>query len=158
MKRKRLVIAGLVLTQLLLMGSAFVGGRMLGEQNRRTNRSGGVVQLPAQLPKDPAAGTGSVQKIQDNVITLGRGFGAGPSGQSSNSLTEVSLTSETKFFKNVSAGQSAQPGNPGGGPAQVQVGDATLADIKIGNNVIVWGTKNGTRITAEVVYIQSSGR
>jgi hypothetical protein len=154
MNRKRLVIMGLVFVQLLLMGSAFVGGRMLGEQNRRTNRPIGSVQLPAQLPRDPAAGNGTVQSIQDNLITLGRGFG-GPGGQSNNSATEVAVTADTKFYKNTSTGQ---PGNPGGGQTQVQVADATFADVKIGNNLIVWGTKNGQRITAEVVYIQTVGR
>lgn len=157
MKRKRLIIFGIVFVQLLLMGSAFVGGRMIGEQNRRTNRPVGSVQLPAQLPKDPAAGNGSVTKIQDNLITLGRGFGGG--GQASSNQTEVAVTADTKFYKNTSTGQPGQPGMPGGGQQQqVQVADATLADVKVGNNVIVWGTKNGERITAEVIYIQSGGR
>jgi hypothetical protein len=155
MKRKRLIIIGIALIQFLLMGSAFVGGRMLGEQNRRTNRVPGSVQLPSQLPKDPSAGTGSVQQIQDNLITLSsRGFG-GQGGQSSNTQTEVAVTADTKFYKNTSTGQ---PGNPGGGQTPVQVADATIADVKIGNNVIVWGAKNGARITAEVVYIQTAGR
>jgi hypothetical protein len=158
MKRKQLIIFGIVLVQLLLMGSAFVGGRMIGEQNRRTNRPVGSVQLPSQLPKDPAAGNGSVTKIQDNLITLGRGLGGG--GQSSSNQTEVAVTANTKFYKNTATGQLGQPGIPGGGQQQqqVQVADATLADVKIGNNVIVWGTKNGERITAEVIYIQSGGR
>ena len=156
MNRKRLVIIGIVFVQLFLMGAAFVGGRMLGEQNRRTNRPAGSIQLPSELPKDPAAGNGSVQKIQDNIITLGRGFGGpgGPGGQSSNNQSEVAVTTDTKFYKNTS---TAQPGNPGGGQ-QVQVADATLADVKIGNNLIVWGTKNGARITATVIYIQTAGR
>jgi hypothetical protein len=157
MTRRRLVILGIIAVQILLMGSAFVGGRMIGEQNRRTNRPVGSLQLPSQLPKDPAAGTGSVQKIQDNVITLGRGFGGpgGPGGQSSANPTEVAVTPDTKFYKNTA---TSQPGMPGGGQTQVQVADATLADVKVGNNLIVWGTKNGERITAEVVYIQTGGR
>ena len=158
MKRKRIILISIALVQLFLMGSAFVGGRMIGEQNRRTNRPAGSVQLPAQLPKDPAAGTGSVTKIQDNLITLGRGFGGGGGGQSSSNQTEVAVTADTKYYKNTSTGQPGQPGIPGGGQAQVQVADATLADVKVGNNVMVWGVKNGERITAEVVYIQTAGR
>ena len=154
MKRKRLVISGIIFVQLLLMGAAFVGGRMIGEQNRRTNRPAGSVQLPSQLPKDPAAGNGTVQSIQENLITLGRGFG-GSGGQANNTATEVAVTADTKFYKNTS---TQQPGQPGGQQQSVQVADATLADVKIGNNVIVWGTKNGQRITAEVIYIQTSGR
>lgn len=159
MKRKRLLILGIAFLQILLMGSAFVGGRMIGEQNRRTSRPTGSVQLPSQLPKDPAAGSGSVQKISDTLITLGRGFG-GPQGggQSASNQTEVAITADTKFYKNTSTGQPGQPGSPGGGQTPVQVADATIADVKVGNNVMVWGTKNGERITAEVVYIQSGGR
>ncbi len=156
MKRKRLVMIGIVFVQLLLMGSAFVGGRMLGEQNRRTNRPAGSLQLPSQLPKDPAAGTGSVQQIQDNLITLsGRGSGGPGGGQSASSQTEVAVTADTKFYKNTA---TAQPGNQGGGQTQVQVSDAALTDIKIGNTVMVWGAKNGQRITAQVIYIQTAGR
>lgn len=154
MNRKRWIILGIVFVQLLLMGAAFVGGRMIGEQNRRANRPVGSLQLPAQLPKDPATANGAVQRIQENVITLGRGFG-GPGGQSSSNQTEIAVTADTKFYKNVSAGQ---PGMPGGGQTQVQVADATLADVKIGNNIIVWGTKSGERVIAEVIYIQTAGR
>lgn len=93
------------------------------------------------------------------MITLGRGFGGqGRGEQSANTQTEVATTADTKFYKNVSAGQPGQPGIPSGGQTQVQVVDATLADVKIGNNVMVWGTKNGERITAEVIYIQTAGR
>jgi len=35
------------------------------------------------------------------------------------------------------------------------VQEAKLGDIKIGNTLIVWGTKNGERITGEVIYIQA---
>lgn len=159
-KLSRRWLVAIAIVQLLLMGSAFVGGRMLGEQNARRSRTGGF-QLPSELPRDPAAGTGSVQNIQDNVFTLTEGFGGfggGRGGQSNNNTqTEVTVTAETKFYKNTSTGGGGF-GNPGGGQTQVQIADATLADVKIGNNVIVWGTKSGARITADVVYIQSGGR
>ncbi len=155
--RRWLLWLGVVLVELLLMGSAFVGGRMLAQQNVRNNRSQGF-QLPAQLPKDPAAGSGSVQKIQDTVITLTRGRGGAPgtSGSSTSNQTEVAVTAETKYYKNTSSQQGFQ--GPQGGQAQVQVQDATLTDVKVGNYIMVWGAKNGERITAEVIYIQSAGR
>jgi hypothetical protein len=158
-KLSRRWLVAIAILQLLLMGSAFVGGRMLGEQNARRFRTSGI-QLPSELPRDPAAGTGSVQNIQDNVFTLAQGFGGGGRGGQSNNntQTEVAVTAETKFYKNTSTGGGGGFGNPGGGQTQVQIADATLADVKIGNNVIVWGTKSGSRITAEVVYIQSGGR
>ena len=156
-KRRWLLYTGLVLLQLLLMGSAFVGGRMLAAQNQRGVRGAGAFQLPSQLPKEPAAGSGTVQSIQGAVVTLGgRGFG-GPQGggQQSATATEVAFTADTKFYMNTSTGGI---GSPGGGQAQITVADATSADVKVGSNVTVWGTKNGARITAELVYIQSTGR
>lgn len=157
MNRKRLIVLGIVGIQLLLMGSAFVAGRMIGEQNLRANRPAGALQLPSQLPREPAAASGSVQRIQDTVITLGRGFGSPGSGQpSSSAQTEVVTTTATKFYKNIAATQFGPPGQFGG-QTPVQVTDATLADVKIGNNVIVWGTRDGGRVTAEVIYIQTGG-
>jgi hypothetical protein len=152
-RRRWLLYTGIILLQLLLMGAAFVGGRMLGTQNQRGVRGAGASQLPSQLPKDPAAGTGTVQKIQDNVVTLGRG-----GGQSAANLTEVAFTADTKFYKNASTSSAGNPGGPAGGQPQVTVVDATSTDIKLGSNLTVWGTKNGARITAEVVYILSTGR
>lgn len=164
MTRKRLMILGIVSLQLLLMGSAFVAGRMIGEQNLRANRPAGSVRLPAQLPRESAAASGTVQRIQDNVITLtlGRGFGqgGGQHQQASSTQTEVVTTAETKFYRNVS---SMPPGQPGqysqpSQQTQVQVTEAAFADVKVGNNIIVWGTRNGGRVTAEVILIQISGR
>jgi hypothetical protein len=160
------VVIGLVFLQILLMSAAFVGGRMIGQQNQRTNGLAPNAQLPSQLPKDAAAGTGSVQKIQDTVITLsqGGGFGgpgggpSGPPGQGGNTTSttsqlEVTVSSETKYYKSTSSG--GMPGMPSQtNTTSVQVSEATLSDVKVGNQLMVWGTKNGTRITAEVVYIQ----
>jgi hypothetical protein len=169
--------AALAVLQLLLMGSAFVGGRMVGQQNARR---AGAAQLPSQLPKEELAGSGTVQKIQDNVITLsqgefggggapggqgapgapgaqggpgGQGGGGGTSSGATSSQTDVSVSADTKYYKSTSSGG----GGPGDTQTQVEVSDATLADVKIGNTLLVWGTKSGSRITASVVYIQSGG-
>lgn len=157
-KSRRWLVVGLGLLQILLMGSAFVGGRMLAAQNQRNSRSPFAVQLPSQLPKDPAAATGSVTKIQDTIIILARRGGGGgqPGGSIASTGTEISVTADTKYFKNTS---SSGPGQgPNSGPQQVQVEAGTLNDVKVGSNITVWGQKNGERITAEVVYIQSAGR
>ncbi len=157
MKKRRALLVGLLALQVLLMGSAFVGGRMLGEQNQRSARRSSAGQLPAQLPKDPAAGTGTVSRIQDNLITLAAGRG-GPGGAAPSTGTEIAVGADTKYYKPVSTAGQGNPGMPGGGQAQLQVQDAALSDVKVGNNIMVWGAKNGQRITAEVIYIQSSMR
>ncbi|MEW5718731.1 MAG: hypothetical protein AB1817_08910 [Chloroflexota bacterium] len=152
---KRPVLIGIIALQVLLMGSAFVGGRMLASQNQRGARPGFSNQLATQLPREPAAGSGAVQQIQGNIITLTRARGGGQGASSASNQTDVAVTAETKYYKNVS---SSSPGALGGGQPQIQLQEASLTDVKIGNQVMVWGAKNGERITAEVIYIQSSGR
>ncbi len=152
--RRRLLYVGLILVQLLLMGSAFVGGRMLGQQNARNVRAPGAGQLPSQLPRDPIAATGSVTKVQDTVITLTRGRAPNqPGGGGASAQTEITVSGDTKYYKNVS---SNQPGGPN--PPQLQVADATLDDVKIGTTILVWGTSSGARVTAQVIYVQNAGR
>ena len=157
-KSRRWLLISLGLLQILLMGSASVGGRMLAAQNQRNSRSPSAGQLPSQLPKDPAAAAGSVTKIQDAVITLARRGGGSnqPAGPSASAGTEIAVTADTKYFKNTS---SSGPGQgPNNAPQQIQVEAGTLNDVKVGGNITVWGQKNGERITAEVIYIQSAGR
>lgn len=152
--RRTTLYVGLVLVQLLLMGSAFVGGRMLGQQNARNVRPSGTGQLPSQLPRDPSAATGSVTKIQDTVITVSRGRAPNqPGASAAGAQTEITVSAETKYYKNVS---SNQPGGPN--PPQVQVADATLDDVKIGTTILVWGTTSGARVIAQVIYVQNAGR
>ena len=167
-QRRWLKIAGIVLLELLLMGASFVGGRMLSQQGGRGRGQFGA-QLPSELPRDPIAGSGTVQSIQGDVIDIasGRGFGGfggpgnggGGGGQQANNQFEIAATADTKFYKNTASTTAG-----GGGFAQrgsqtpVQVEDATLDDVKVGGSILVWGPKSGQRITADVIYIQSAGR
>ena len=170
MKRRSLIIIGITL-EILLMSAAFVGGRMMAEQDQQNPAQVMRGQLPSQLPKESPAGSGTVQNIQESTITLSQGMGpgggggnggppgqGGPGGQSNSSsqtATEVVVTSDTKYYAGTSSGGAGMPGAAGGGQTSVQVQEAGLTDVKVGNMLIVWGTKNGTRITAEVIYIQS---
>ncbi len=111
------------------------------------------------------AGSGTVQKVQESAITLSQGGGSGgggppgqggPGGDSSTSTqTEVTVTSDTKYYIGASSGGSGMPGPAGGGQISVQLQEANLTDVKVGNMLMVWGTKSGERITAQVIYIQS---
>jgi hypothetical protein len=162
---KRPILIGIIVLQLLLMGAAFVGGRMMADQDRRGGRQSFSPQLPSQLPKEPMAGSGSVQKVQGNIISLSQGrggLGGGPGGgpggngqgsSNSNSGIEVAVSSDTKLYKSGSSGGQGAPGT-GQSQSQVQVQEALLTDIKVGNQIMVWGTKSGSRIAAEVLYIQ----
>lgn len=70
MKRTSMIIIGIVMLQVLLMGAAFVAGRMMAGQNQRNQGQPMGAQLSSQLPKEPMAGSGTVQKVQGSVITL----------------------------------------------------------------------------------------
>ncbi len=159
-----LVIVGILFMQLLLMGAAFVGGRLIAAQNLRA--TGQASALPAQLPKESPAGSGTVQKIEDNSITLARASAGSPGGPpgsegqtvaSTTSQAQVAVSTDTKYYKSTSVGMPGMPGDSGS-QSQVQIQDAALGDVKVGNTVTVWGTKDGDRIAAQVVYIQSFGR
>ncbi len=158
------IVAGILLLQALLMSAAFVGGRLIASQQLGAN--GQINSLSSPLPNASPAGSGTVQKVGDNTITLARGSGGGlgqPPGSagqtvaSTTSQTQVAVTPETRYFKSTSAGM---PGMPGESSAQnqMQVRQATLSDVKVGNTVTVWGTKDGDRVAAEVVYVQTFGR
>jgi len=152
--------AALALVQILLMGAAFVGGRLIGQQNLRTARPQAASFLPAQLPKETPADSGVVQSIQGQVVTLQRNQGGARAGgtQATSRQGEVLITDETKFYKATTGapdqraqfGTSVQP--------QAQATEATAADLKVGSNIMVWGPKSGERVTAEVIYIQTTAR
>lgn len=161
-RRRRALWLGVAMLQLLLMGSAFVGGRMLAQQNLRTSSPGFASQLPSQLPKEPPADSGFVQKVQGKVFTLGKmppgGAGViigGSGGPDLTKQTEVVISSDTKFYKMIQPKPEEMQKLQRGGAFQFRAEDATVDDARVGSMIMVWGTKSGDRTTAEVIYIQS---
>lgn len=163
-RRRWALWLGVALLQLLLMGAAFVGGRMLAQQNLRNSRPGFATQLPAQLPKEPPADSGFIQKVQGKVFTLGKmppgraGFVIGGSGGPDLSKqTEVVVSSDTKFYRMIQPKPEEMQKMQSGGQFQFRAEDASVDDARVGSMIMVWGTKSGDRTTAEVVFIQSLG-
>ncbi len=153
---------GVALLQLLLMGAAFVGGRMLAQQNLRSSGPGLATQLPAQLPKEPLADSGFIQKVDGKVLTLSKmppsGGGivfVGPGGPDMSKQTEVIATADTKFYRMIRPTPEDMQKMQKGGTFQFRAEDATVEDARVGSMIMVWGPKSGNRTTAEVIYIQS---
>ncbi len=161
-RRRRTLWLGVALLQLLLMGAAFVGGRMLAQQNLRSGGPGFSTQLPAQLPKEPLADSGFIQKIDGKVLTLSKmpsgGAGVmvvGPGGPDMSKQTEVVATADTKFYRMIRPTSEDMQKMQKGGTFQFRAEDATVDDARVGSMIMVWGPKSGNRTTAEVIYIQS---
>ena len=154
---------GLAAVVILVIAAAFVGGRLLSQRRLVRTSGPGVVHIKqaAELPDEPPAAVGPVQKVEGKTITLETATGGaaviyfGPEGVEKKEgewkQIEVVVTQETKIYKGV-------PLSPEeikkGGEFQMKVEEATLADIKIGDHIEVWGEESGERIIAEVIHIQ----
>ena len=160
--RRWLYILGAGALVVLLVGAAFVGGRLLSQRHLVRTSGPGVVHIKqaAELPDEPPAAVGPVQKVEGKTITLETAAGGGatiyygPGGVKKEGewkQIEVVVTQETKIYKGV-------PLSPEeikkGGEFQMKVEEAMLADIKIGDHIEVWGEESGERIIAEVIHIQ----
>ncbi len=164
-RRRWALWSGAVLLQLLLMGAAFVGGRMLAQQNLRNSGPGFATQLPTQLPKEPPADSGFIQKVQSKVFTLGKmppgSAGVvivGSSGPDLSKQTEVVISADTKFFKMIQPKPEEIQKMQSSGRFQLRAEDATVDEARVGSMTTAWGTKSGDRTTAKVTFIQSLGR
>lgn len=162
-RRRRLYILGAALLVVLLVGAAFVGGRLFGQRHLVHTSGAGVVKIKkaAELPDEPPVAVGSVQKVEGKTITLEAPSGSatvysGPGVEVEKKegewkQIEVVVTQDTKIYRDV-------PLSPEeikkGGEFQQKVEEATLADIKVGDLIEVWGEGKGERITAEVIHIQ----
>jgi len=162
-RRRWLYILGAGALVVLLVGAAFVGGRLLSQRRLVRTSGPGVVHIKqaAELPDEPPAAVGPVQKVEGKTITLETAAGGsaviyfGPEGVEKKEgewkQIEVVVTQETKVYKGV-------PLSPEeikkGGEFQMKVEEATLADIKVGDHIEVWGEESGERIIAEVIHIQ----
>jgi hypothetical protein len=178
MKRKALVVGGIVVLVVLLAGAAFVGGRLLNGQGVPVQASqGGLkfassqggkpgqtfqldIQPAKELPQTPADVKGLFDRRQDNSLFVGTGqvrmmAQKDQSGNVTTSAThdgptvEVVVTSQTTVYRDVTLKQfSGQP--PSGKIPQV-VEPGSLDEIGQDSLVTTWGKKTGDRIIAEVL-------
>ena len=161
MGKKALLYGGVAVLAVLLIGAAFVGGRLLsgGEAGRfvppflrrgGTTEEfyyGGEVIRPEELPDEAPTISGEVVSIEGKRITVrppkpGAYAGKVELGE----LVEVVVTRNTKIWKSPPLKISL------GKVSEQEVKEATLDDIKPGILIQAWGNREGDRVMAEVIF------
>jgi hypothetical protein len=167
MKKRILMIGGIVASIALLAGAAYVGGQLLNGQGlleRAPNlflRDGGReqrmnvddIKLAKELPQTPADARGLFDHRQDKSIFVGTGnVSVGvrtdehgnvveTEAEHTGPIVEVVITSQTTIYENVTPeGQIQQVVEPG-----------SLDSLGESSTIMVWGRKTGDRIIADVL-------
>jgi hypothetical protein len=161
MKKRILIIGGIVVLVLLLAGAAFVGGQLVNGQGLPgLGSSGGGHHpdiLPAkELPQTPADADGVFDHRQDNSIFVGTGEArimatrdqsgniVGFTTSHTGPVAEVVVSPQTKVYRDVT-----QP-RPNEWVQQV-VEPGSLDEVGQYSAITAWGKKTGDRIVADVL-------
>jgi hypothetical protein len=180
MRKRILIVGGIIVVVLLLAGAAFVGGQLVSGQgapgpgtagwhSALTNQGGGssqhvgVQSIPAkELPQTPADADGIFDHRKDNSIFVGTGQARimvqpDKSGnvQASSSHTgptvEVVVTPQTIVYRDVTMEQFDGQHLSGDVKVQQVVEPGTLDDVGQNSFVTAWGKKTGDRVIADVL-------
>jgi hypothetical protein len=163
MKRRILIIGGIVVLVFLLAGAAFVGARLLtGQGSPEQASSGGGSNIPAkELPQTPADVSGVFDHRKDNSIFVGTGqvgkvVTTDQSGQVHFSLShagptiEVVVSPQTKIYRDVTS-QHYSDQQLRNERVQQVVEPGSLDEVGQPSIVTAWGKKTGDRIIADVL-------
>ncbi len=178
MKRSILIVGSILALALVLVGAAFVGGRLLNRQ-QPAQRAGSGKQVMIQsggktaqtfrldmnpapeLPTTPADVRGIFQRRADSSFWIGSGrvsMSAMKSQDGTISMTssfdgpviEVVVAHDTTVYRDVTMKQYDAP--PAGDQKMQQVVEpGSLDEIGENSSLIVWGDKRGDRIVARVL-------
>lgn len=147
--------AGLIAMAALVIGAAFVGGRLFGtKQPIHARRPIMVTERPKELPDRPPTTIGIITHIEGKIITIekpnpGSGEAIAPliRGREGNETEEIVVTQETAIYRDKpikpEPGEKLPPG---------EVEKIELADLRVDEVIFVWGEKHGDRVVAEVIY------
>ena len=181
MKKRILIIGGILAFALLLAGAAYVGGRLLNGQGLPGISGGPLVlgggngqgvrinsddiQPAKELPQTPADTRGLFDHRQNNSIFVGTGnvsvdVRTDKSGNVETSskydgpIVEVVVASQTKIYEDVTMQQFNGP-PPDGQKIQQVVQPGSLDGLGESSTITVWGKKTGDRIIADVLVYES---
>jgi hypothetical protein len=179
MKKRILIISGIVASILLLGGAAYVGGRLLngqplpwggpnlflGSGPREVRINVDDIQPAKELPLASADVRGVFDHRQNNSFFVGTGqievsIQTDQSGNVETSsnydgpIVEVVVTSQTIIYEDVTMRQyTGQP--PAGQAIQQVVEPGSLDDIGPSSTMAVWGKKTGDRIIAQILIYET---
>ncbi|UCC63600.1 MAG: hypothetical protein JSV36_00635 [Anaerolineae bacterium] len=168
MKRSILIAGSAAIVVLLLASAAFVGGRLLGDQNQVTGEGSGprVIRggpggtqsleiVPAEeLPSAPADVRGLYVRREDNSLLVGTGEfmlnirdGEVISDYDGPEV-EVVVTHDTVVYRD-----KTQYGTDEAKDGEIQqvVRSGSLEEIEKHSLISVWGQERGSRLFAEVL-------
>jgi hypothetical protein len=178
MKKRILIIGGILVFVLLLAGAAFVGGQLVNGHGLSARASSGGLTLfssqgeeihnslhiqPAkELPQTPADAKGVFDHRQDNSIFVGTGQvhimvqpdQSGKVQTSSNHdgpTIEVVVTPQTTVYRDVTMKQFNYQPVARGGTVQQVVELGSLDEVGQNSLITAWGKKTGDRIIADVL-------
>ncbi len=178
MKKRVLIVVGVVVLVLLLAGAAFVAGQLLNGQGLPMQVSAGGLKMmtsqggkpgqytqpdiqPAkELPQTPADVRGVFDHRKDNSLFVGTGVvlrtvqqdQAGNVTSSSTHdgpIVEVVVTPQTIVYSDVTNRQFN--GQPPSGKIQQVVEQGSLDEIGKDSTLRAWGKKTGDRIIADMI-------
>jgi hypothetical protein len=178
-KRSLLLIAGGIVLVLLLVGAAFVGGRLVsgqglalplqpsGERMITLGQGGQYARTrldvdPApELPPSPPDVRGIFQRRADNSLFIGTGQVSVMAQKSQGGvitmtshydgpLVEVVITHDTTIYRDVTMKQFDGP-PPAGKKLQQVLEPGSVDEIGENSMLTVWGDRRGDRITARVL-------
>ena len=179
MKKRILVIGGIIESVFLLAGAAYVGGWLLNGQglsgtglNLFPDSDGGKrvislndIQPAKELPQTPADVWGLFDHRQNNSLYVGTGnVTVGASANRSGNVetvadydgpvVEVVVSSQTTIFQDVTMQQFNGPPAEGQKIQQI-VEPGSLDEIGESSTLAVWGRKTGDRIIADVLVFEA---
>ncbi|HEY68805.1 MAG TPA: hypothetical protein G4N97_11115 [Thermoflexia bacterium] len=150
----------------LLVGAAFVGGKLLARQPPREGvevvtmgeggedvvHFGSPLERPKELPEEEPDVCGVVTRRDGNSLFLGKGAEpVGPEAVYEEPEVEVVVTHDTEIYR-----QTIEI-DLGAYTTERTLEPATLDDITNGTPVQVWGEKRGDRVVARVLVCLSMG-
>lgn len=178
MKKRVLIIGGIVVLIVLLAGAAFVGGRLLTGQGLPGLSSGpqvvtgpgggtyfrikpGDIQPAQELPQTPADARGLFDHRKDNSIFVGTGNvtmmakkdqsgNVQMSASHTGPTVEVVVSPQTIVYNDVTMQQFNGP-PPTGQKIQQVVEPGSLDEVGEYSEITAWGKKTGDRIIADVL-------
>ncbi len=174
MKKRILIISGIVILVAVLAGAAYIGGQMLVGMGQGSNPLVGLYHsgkageglfltvVPAKvIPTSPPAAIGAFIRRADNSIFIGNSSkqiqiqpanqgGGAAAVITPSSAMEVVITNNTKIYCDVTSRQfNAPPQNSQMVQQVVERGQTN--EIGEGSTIQVWGQKDDDRIIADIL-------
>jgi hypothetical protein len=167
MKRPIWIAIGTGVVVLLLAGAAFMGGRLLGDQELTGNSEEMVeigegliattgtkieVQQADEMPDTPPDVWGVYVRREDSSLFVGTGtvtFVIDGDASYDGLMVEVVSSHNTRIYRDDTA--KLLKGSPPSGPVQQVLKPGSLDEIDRNDVVSAWGERHGDRLVATVI-------